>query len=60
MLRFQCAECGLSDYEVGHLVAEDEVYCLVCREEEGSRIRIRRWEEVKAVQARLREGLVTA
>jgi hypothetical protein len=35
MLRFQCPECGLSDYEVGHLFAEDEVYCVACLVEEG-------------------------
>ena len=22
MMRFQCPECGMGDYEVGHLVAE--------------------------------------
>jgi hypothetical protein len=28
MLRFQCPECGFGDYEVGHLLAENEIYCL--------------------------------
>ena len=60
MIHFQCPECGFGDYEVGHLVAEDEVYCIVCLEEEGRRIRVRRWEDGEPVQARLREGLVTA
>ena len=32
MLRFQCPECGFGDYEVGHLVAENEIYCIVCLE----------------------------
>jgi hypothetical protein len=60
MIHFQCPECGFGDDEVGHLVAEDEVYCIVCLEEEGRRIRVRRWEEAEPVQARLREALVTA
>jgi hypothetical protein len=42
MIHFQCPECGFGDYEVGHLVAEDEVYCIVCLEEERRRIRVRR------------------
>ena len=26
MMRFQCPECGMGDYEVGHLVAEPVEY----------------------------------
>ena len=55
-LRFQCPECSLSDFEVGHLTGEDEIYCVVCLEEEGRLIRLQRWkkEAGEAVQARLR------
>jgi hypothetical protein len=51
--RFQCRDCGLGDYETGHLVAADEVYCVVCLEEEGRLIRLHSWEEegVKPVSA---------
>ena len=45
LFRFQCPDCGLGDYETGHLVAADEVYCVVCLEEEGRLIRLHRWEE---------------
>jgi hypothetical protein len=57
-IRFQCPECGFRDHEVSHLVAESEVYCIVCLEEQGRRIRVECWEEGEGVQARLREGLV--
>ena len=60
LLRFQCPECGFGDYEVGHLVAETEIYCVVCLEEQGRQIRVECWEEGEGAQARLREGLVVA
>ncbi len=56
--RFQCAECGFGDQEVGHLVAPDEMYCVVCLEEDGRLVRLERWEE--ADQARLRPPLAAA
>ncbi len=55
---FQCPECGLGDHEVGHLIAPDEPYCVVCLEEEGRLVRLERWEETD--QARLRVALVAA
>ena len=59
MGRFQCPECGFGDYEVAHLIAEAEIYCVVCLEEDGRLIGLERWdEEAEAAQARLREGLV--
>jgi hypothetical protein len=58
LLRFQCPECGSGDHEVGPLVAETDIYCVVCLEEEGRQIRVECWEE--GAQARLREGLVVA
>ena len=60
MLRFQCPECGMGDQEVGHLVTEAEMYCVVCLEEQNRQIRIQWWEEVEGSQARLRAGLVAA
>ena len=54
LLRFQCPECGFGDYEIGHLTAEDEIYCVVCLEEEDRLIRLQRWEEGEGAQARLR------
>ncbi len=45
LTRFHCPECGFGDYEVGHLTAEDEIYCVVCLEEEDRLIRLQRWEE---------------
>jgi hypothetical protein len=59
MRHFQCPECGFGDYEVGHLAAEAEIYCVVWLEEEGRLIGLRRWEEEARPQARLREGLLT-
>ena len=40
MMRFQCPECGMGDYEVGHLVAEPVEYCVVCLDEHGRLIRL--------------------
>jgi hypothetical protein len=59
MFRFQCPECGFGDHEVGHLVAETQVYCVVCLEEEGRLISIHCWED-EPDQARLREALAAA
>jgi hypothetical protein len=54
-MRFQCVECGFGDFETGHLVAEDEVYCVICLEQEGRLVRLHRWEIVEETdQARLR------
>jgi hypothetical protein len=51
MMHFQCPECGMGDYEVGHLVAEPVDYCVVCLDEHGRLIRLECWQEP---QARLR------
>jgi hypothetical protein len=58
MFCFQCPECGFGHHELGHLVAETEVYCVVCLEEEGRLISIHCWQEPD--QARLRADLVAA
>jgi hypothetical protein len=61
MFRFQCPECGFGDHEVGHLVvAETQVYCVVCLEEDGRLLGIHCWEESEPDQARLRAALVGA
>jgi hypothetical protein len=60
-LLFQCPECGFGHHEVGHLISETEVHCIICLEEHGRLIRVHCWEEaVEPDQARLREGLVAA
>jgi hypothetical protein len=58
ILRFQCSECGFGNREVGDLMDEDEIYCVVCLQEQGRLIRIRCWEEPD--QARLRPLLEAA
>ena len=58
ILRFQCPECGFGDREVGHLMDEGEIHCVVCLEEQGRYIRVRCWEEPD--QARLRPPLEAA
>jgi hypothetical protein len=60
MFCFQCPECGFGHHELGHLVAETEVYCVVCLEEEGRLISIHCWQEDEPDQARLRADLVAA
>ena len=54
MFCFQCPECGFGHHEVGHLVAETEVYC------EGRLVSIHCWHEDEPDQARFRAGLVAA
>ncbi len=49
---FQCPECGFGHHEVGHLVAADEIHCLICLEEDGRLVVLEFWREVEA-QARL-------
>jgi hypothetical protein len=58
MLRFQCPECGMGDFEIGPM-PEAEIHCVVCLEEQGRLIRLHCWEDEPA-QARLREGLLAA
>ena len=55
ILRFHCPDCGFNDYEVGHLMAEDQIYCVICLEEEDRLVRLHRWEEEgEGAYARLR------
>jgi hypothetical protein len=55
---FQCPECGFGHTELGWLSTDDEAYCLVCSEDCGANVRLRRWlDEQPQDQARLREVL---
>ena len=40
MICFQCPECGFGHHEIGHLVVETEIHCLVCYDEEGRLVRV--------------------
>jgi hypothetical protein len=59
LLCFQCPECGLGHHEVGHLVTQDDIYCVVCLEEHGRPIRLHCWVE-EADQDALRGTLLAA
>jgi hypothetical protein len=56
---FQCPECAMGDFELGHLAADQELFCEVCLDEEGRLILLERWlaEETVPDYARLRPGL---
>lgn len=42
--QFHCPECGFGDTEHGHLLTAQEIHCIVCLEEDGRYVRLRRWE----------------
>ena len=48
----------MGDPEIGP-VAETDIHCVICLEEQGRLIRLHCWEEEPA-QARLRKGLLAA
>ena len=52
---FQCPKCGFGSHEVGHLIGDSEVFCIVCLEEASIQVRPQRWEESGDGKARLRE-----
>jgi hypothetical protein len=56
---FQCPECGMGDFELGHLAVDHQFFCEVCVEEGRGLIRLERWPaEVDAQSyALLRPGL---
>ena len=56
---FQCPECGMGDFEVGHLAVDHQFFCEVCVEEGRGLIRLERWpaEEEALSYARFRPGL---
>ena len=43
LFRFVCPDCGMSDRELGHLSAIDEIHCIVCLIDEDRHVRLRRW-----------------
>ena len=40
---FQCPECGMGDFELGHLATDQELFCEVCMEEQSRLILLERW-----------------
>jgi hypothetical protein len=56
---FQCPECGMGDFELGHLAEDQKLFCEVCLEEEGRLILLERWpaDEVIPDYALFRTGL---
>jgi hypothetical protein len=56
---FQCPKCGIGDFELGHLAADQELLCEACLEEEGRLFRLQRWpaDEVISGYALFRPGL---
>ena len=40
---FVCPECGMGDTELGHLIAVDDIHCVVCLIDEDRHVRLRRW-----------------
>jgi hypothetical protein len=56
---FQCPECGMGDFELGHLATDQESFCEVCLEEGRALILLERWlaDDATAIYALLRTGL---
>jgi predicted RNA-binding Zn-ribbon protein involved in translation (DUF1610 family) len=44
---FHCPECGVGNYELGHSLSAEEIYCIVCLDETERRVRLHRWEVVE-------------
>jgi hypothetical protein len=57
---FQCPECGMGDFELGHLAEDQQFFCEICLAEESRLILLERWpaEEQTPAYARFRPGLV--
>jgi hypothetical protein len=41
---FRSPECGGGDYQVGHLVDETGICCIICLKEQGRQIRVECWQ----------------
>jgi hypothetical protein len=56
---FQCPECGMGDFELGHLAEDQQFFCEICLAEESRLILLERWsaEEQTPAYARFRPGL---
>jgi hypothetical protein len=53
-LPFSYPECG-GDHQVGHLVDETEICCIICLKEEGRQIRVECWKGGESDPSLLRE-----
>jgi predicted RNA-binding Zn-ribbon protein involved in translation (DUF1610 family) len=56
---FHCPECGMGDFELGYLAADQEFVCEVCLEDGRGEIRLERWtaDDLMPAYARLRLDL---
>jgi uncharacterized Zn finger protein len=45
---FQCPECSVTHHEMACFAADDEIYCIVCWEDNQQTIRLHRWIELPA------------
>ncbi len=45
---FHCPECGYGHEDLGHLLEDDEIHCIVCLETERRTTPLRRWLEGEA------------
>jgi hypothetical protein len=56
---FQCPECGMGDFELGHLADDQQFFCEICLPEESRLIFLERWpaEKQTPAYARFRPGL---
>ena len=43
LFQFMCPECGMSDAELGHLAAANDIHCSVCLIDDDRYVRLRRW-----------------
>jgi hypothetical protein len=52
---FQCPECGIGDGEIGEPAGDHDLTCMICLEERGAVVILRRW--LPEDYARLRPDL---
>jgi hypothetical protein len=43
---FQCPECNVSHHEMDCFAGDDEIYCVVCWEDNQQTVRLHRWIEL--------------
>ncbi|HYZ25080.1 MAG TPA: hypothetical protein VE690_23305, partial [Rhodopila sp.] len=41
--QFRCPECGFGHRELGHLLPDEEIYCVVCEDETRRHVKLLRW-----------------
>ena len=54
---FHCLECGMGDFELGRLAADQELTCEVCHEEGRGEVCLQRWMPAEDAYALFREDL---